>query len=196
MQAYLGAFLRFGSKNIDAGYAWSDRTQNIAMKRYDSSDSIFQLSTALMAAIWGMIVLGAEKPQQKVANGNPERWTIVLASTLLVFSGYFHIKYSNLMIRVQLTAEAIASERPGGDGSLSGGEQFAFQDILDPMYNASYVGQVTCLIIAATLVALAIATNLWVSEYRAKSIGSGELSLEQGAEPQLQSQEKTMQDAE
>ncbi|HRP34063.1 MAG TPA: hypothetical protein PKV73_19330 [Agriterribacter sp.] len=25
VQAYLGAFLRFGSKNIDAGYAWSDR---------------------------------------------------------------------------------------------------------------------------------------------------------------------------
>lgn len=168
------------------GFAWNERTQEIAMKRYDASVSIFQLTTALLAGIWGIIVLGADKPQQKVANANPERWTIILASTLLIYSGFFHLKYSNLIIEVQLTAETVNAEaesmKPSGsspadadspaDESAANAQraprvdpaQSAFQDILNPMYNASYVGQVTCLLAAAALIALAIATDLWVFE--------------------------------
>lgn len=123
------------------------------MRRHDSTVAIFQLSTALIAGLWGIIVVGT-KNADKLGNEPQERWTIGLATLLLVFSSYYHLAYSNQLIRLQLIAERALVLNPS-DGA-------AFPDLLSPMYNSLYSGQIICLTAAAGLIALSIATDLWI----------------------------------
>lgn len=129
---------------------WSDRTQNIIDRRHANSQQMQQIAIALVAGVWGLLIIGKEKVD-RLADGWHERISIICATGLLVLSCYYSLKYTDLLISEEFRAETTTGKIP---------------NLLVPLYAQWFNAQLLSLIVASLIFAATVVIDLWVLDDR------------------------------